>query len=443
MLAAKGLIMTRRRTGSLVSPRNQWNLLDPDVLAWHGRIGFSVDFMRDLVEFRLLVEPRAAALAAQYATPEQIARIGDAAEVMRRNIRIRTAFSAAEIAFHVAVFAASGNGLLDRLSTIVAPLLQIGSVVPSGMEINHAWAVGRHDRVFMAIAERDAEAAQAMMYEVLAVHLAEVDSTARRNRDAVVPDGDAIPDDGWAGALITVDGLYPSRALHGKVAHLLGTQIVSGIFREGATLPKEAELAGKYKVSRQAVREALKVLAAKGLVATRRRAGTSVVPREDWNLLDPDVVAWHRPQDLPRDFLDDLVELRRLVEPAAAAIAAERRTLVQLQRISMATTAMRHASDLSEWVAADVAFHIGVAAASGNTLIESLSRVLAPLLEASIRERSEVASVPMVAVNRHVAIEEAIRDGDAEAARKATVAMLDMADRQLQQSAAGGLRRPA
>jgi DNA-binding FadR family transcriptional regulator len=118
--------------------------------------------------------------------------------------------------------------------------------------------------------------------------------------------------------------LYPSKALHGQVAHKIGRRIAEGSISTGALLPREAELASQFGVSRQAIREALKVLAAKGLVASRRRTGTHVLPRSSWNLLDPDVLAWHPPERVPRDLLKDLIELRFLIEPAAAEAAASR-----------------------------------------------------------------------------------------------------------------------
>ena len=89
-------------------------------------------------------------------------------------------------------------------------------------------------------------------------------------------------------------------------------------------MPREAELAMQFCVSRQAVREALKVLAAKGLVQSRRRTGTRILPRASWNLLDPDVLAWHPPANFGPRLLADLGELRRLIEPAAAEFAATR-----------------------------------------------------------------------------------------------------------------------
>ena len=138
--------------------------------------------------------------------------------------------------------------------------------------------------------------------------------------------------------------LYPAAALHGQVAHEIGRQIVSGVIAEGDYLPREAELAARYGVSRQAVREALKVLAAKGLVVSRRRAGTRVTPRLTWNLLDPDVLAWHPPEAIDHAFFKDLVELRRLIEPAAATFAAQRGDAEKIAPITAAFERMRSAA---------------------------------------------------------------------------------------------------
>jgi DNA-binding FadR family transcriptional regulator len=87
--------------------------------------------------------------------------------------------------------------------------------------------------------------------------------------------------------------LYPDQGLHGGILHELGRAIAGGQFAEGMLLPTESELQERFGASRQTVREAIKVLAAKGMVRARKRAGTSVQPRANWNLLDPDVLHWH------------------------------------------------------------------------------------------------------------------------------------------------------
>ena len=200
---------------------------------------------------------------------------------------------------------------------------------------------------------------------------------------------------------------------------------MSGGIREGEALPREAELSRKFAVSRQAVREALKVLAAKGLVTSRRRAGTHVVPRTAWNLLDPDVLAWHRADTLPPDFVSDLVELRRLIEPAAAEFAASRGDTRRVAKIGAALDAMRAAvDDPDRFYAADVEVHLAIFAASGNALIERLSMILGPLLEASFRLQHEVANDAETVVGIHNAVYDAIVDSDAPRARKAMAELL-------------------
>lgn len=219
--------------------------------------------------------------------------------------------------------------------------------------------------------------------------------------------------------------LYPLAALHGQVAHDIGRRIVSGGIREGEALPREAELSRQFAVSRQAVREALKVLAAKGLVTSRRRAGTHVVPRSAWNLLDPDVLAWHRPDALPPDFLSDLVELRRLIEPAAAEYAAQRGDTRRVAEIGAALDTMRASVDEPDrFYAADVEFHLAIFAASGNALIERLSTILGPLLEASFRMQRDVANDPESVVGIHNAVYDAIVDSDGVRARQAMAELL-------------------
>jgi GntR family transcriptional regulator, galactonate operon transcriptional repressor len=153
---------------------------------------------------------------------------------------------------------------------------------------------------------------------------------------------------------------------------------------EGGSLPRETEFAETFGVSRQAVREALKVLAAKGLVNSRRRAGTVVLPRSNWDLFDPDVLAWYPPGDIDGEFLNDLVKLRQLIEPSAAALAAARGEPERVARIGDALEAMRRATDdVNTFYEADTEFHSAIFAASGNALIDRLSTVIQPVLLAS------------------------------------------------------------
>jgi DNA-binding FadR family transcriptional regulator len=226
--------------------------------------------------------------------------------------------------------------------------------------------------------------------------------------------------------ILTDRRLYPSGALHGQLAHDIGRQIVSGKVGQGEFLPREAELAKQFAVSRQAVREALKVLAAKGLVSSRRRAGTFVSPRSAWNLLDPDVLAWHPSEGLPADFFNDLIELRRLIEPAAAEFAARRGDPLFIAMMGAALEDMRRiVNDEDAFYVADRAFHRALFSASGNSLIDRLSTIVGPLLETSFRVQGQALASLDEAVAQHEALLNAITRGDGPGARKAMETILD------------------
>jgi DNA-binding FadR family transcriptional regulator len=206
--------------------------------------------------------------------------------------------------------------------------------------------------------------------------------------------------------------------LHAKLAHEIGRRIITGVYAEGASLPRESELAEEFGVSRQAVREALKVLAAKGLVASRRRTGTSVVPRASWNLLDPDVLAWHTPECIRKEFLDDLIELRRAVEPAAAELAARRADAERVGRIKVALDGMRANVDNAPlFLQADAEFHAALLTASGNSLFERLSTIIGPVLDMSFKLQAQAAWRFKIGVEEHAAVYEAIARGDPKTAR--------------------------
>ncbi|WP_421724384.1 FadR/GntR family transcriptional regulator [Bauldia sp.] len=229
--------------------------------------------------------------------------------------------------------------------------------------------------------------------------------------------------------------LYPASAIHARLAHDIGRQIVSGNIREGEVLPGEAELAARYKVSRQAIREGLKVLAAKGMITARRRAGTIVTPRRHWNLLDPDVLAWHPIDELPESFLKDLVEIRQVMEPFAVVLAAKRGTDANIARIGAELDAMKAEGGYSDaFYAADTRFHIAVFSAAGNMLIEKLSAILVPMLSASFRHRGRVRGAFEVAIARHEAVYDAIKERDPVAARNAMERLLDFARSEFSQS---------
>ena len=110
--------------------------------------------------------------------------------------------------------------------------------------------------------------------------------------------------------------------VHGHTVDRVGAAIVAGRYPPGTAIPPEPVLCEQLGVSRTVVREAVKSLIAKGLVTSGPKVGTRVLPPEHWNWFDPDVIVWQSQAGLTPEFLKDLQELRRVVEPAAVRMAA-------------------------------------------------------------------------------------------------------------------------
>jgi len=173
-------------------------------------------------------------------------------------------------------------------------------------------------------------------------------------------------------------GAAPHERLHNMVARDLGVAIVTGRHRPGETLPGEMAASEALRISRPAYREAVRMLAAKGLLESRPKAGTRVTPREQWNLLDPEVLGWLLENEPTPEILAELFELRLLIEPAAAALAARRRSEHQLRVLKAALANMgRNAPDSPEGQAADELFHETILAATGNALLVRLASIVA------------------------------------------------------------------
>ncbi len=210
-----------------------------------------------------------------------------------------------------------------------------------------------------------------------------------------------------------------TRNLHGQVVQMLGIRIVSGELSPGEILPREATLAQQMDVSRTSLREAMKVLSAKGLVKSRTKIGTRVCEQNNWNQLDPDVLAW-RCQCMPTaDFVQKLVEMREIIEPAAAAAAARRRLDHHLRQLQNALKAMEQASDRNAWTEADVDFHEAILNATGNDLLASLFAVIETALSSYFTLSAHSASDFKYSLPHHEKVYQAIRKQQPEAARRA------------------------
>ena len=212
---------------------------------------------------------------------------------------------------------------------------------------------------------------------------------------------------------------YGGARIHVAVTREIGSRILWGEFAPGEVLPNEAEWSRQLRVSRSAVRESIKVLVGKGLLMARPRIGTTVEPRERWNLLDRDVLAWYSAMPSKGQFLRAVQEMRRIIEPEAAALAALHRSNDQMNEISLACARMGSARDLMSRVAADVRFHLAILAAAGNEFLIPFGFViesaLAAVFDYTTRGRGDLEHAHRL----HERIEEAIRRKQPQRARLA------------------------
>lgn len=208
-------------------------------------------------------------------------------------------------------------------------------------------------------------------------------------------------------------------SLPSQVARELGRRVVSGAYRPGDLIEDEGGLATRYNVSRTVIREAVKILSAKGLLDVRRGIGTSVEPRSSWKLLDEDVLAWHQSAPPRTDTLKQLMELRFALEPNAARWAAQRATGDDLREITGAVEKMeRQSDDADSFIIADAGFHRAVLKAAHNEFLAALEGVIYAALLTSIRLtnpdlRSNESSVPF-----HRAVSDAIAARDQQTAEE-------------------------
>jgi DNA-binding FadR family transcriptional regulator len=209
--------------------------------------------------------------------------------------------------------------------------------------------------------------------------------------------------------------MYPRRGLHGEVVHRIGLKILRGELLPGDLLPNDDELTGELVVSRTVLRESVKVLAAKGLVEARPKTGTRVRPRGSWNLLDPDVLAWRFEASPDADFFRNIVELRRIVEPEAARLAAERATEEEIAGLQAAFAGMDAAiDDPAAHLEADLRFHDLILRGCHNELLEHMAAMMRAVFRALfVVTRTAESAAQSTAVHGMIAAAVAARDGEA------------------------------
>lgn len=203
----------------------------------------------------------------------------------------------------------------------------------------------------------------------------------------------------------------PARALrlHGSIARKLGISIVSGEYQPGDLLDGEISSSEQFAVSRTAYREAVRILAAKGLVDARPKVGTRINSKSQWHLLDPDVLVWIFESEPDLDVLNSLFELRNVVESAAAGFAAARRSAAHLQTMRLALKGMAtHTLAAPAGRQADLDFHTTILNATNNPFIISLASGISAAINATTVFKSRKGPLRRDPMPDHIRVFEAI-----------------------------------
>jgi DNA-binding FadR family transcriptional regulator len=216
--------------------------------------------------------------------------------------------------------------------------------------------------------------------------------------------------------------------IHSTIAEAIGSRIVAGEFPPGTILPNEEKWASIFKVSRSAVREAMKVLMAKNLLVSRPKVGSRVQPVETWSLLDHDILTWYARSPRREHLLRSLQQFRHIIEPEAAALAAELRTDDQMMEISAACKDMATAPSLTERTSADVRFHQAILKASRNEFLLPLGGLIDTALNSLFVMITVSANDLHYAQDLHDEIERCIRQQRPQAARLAVRRLLENSD---------------
>jgi GntR family galactonate operon transcriptional repressor len=212
------------------------------------------------------------------------------------------------------------------------------------------------------------------------------------------------------------------RGIHGQTVETLASRILSNEYPEGTILDLPT-LRAELDVSLTALREALKVLTAKGMIDARQKRGTYVQPRSSWNMLDADVMRWHTASAADPALFDQLTEVRAVVEPAAARMAAERATDEDIAALTEALDAMSTADGVDAAVEADITFHRRLLLATHNDFLAQIAQIIA--IGLAERDKFVHHANPSDPVPSHRPVLEAVTAHDPSAAERAMRALVD------------------
>ena len=231
--------------------------------------------------------------------------------------------------------------------------------------------------------------------------------------------------------------------VHGNTVDHIGEAIVAGRYGVGASIPPEPVLCLELGVSRTVVREAVKSLIAKGLMTTGPKVGTRVLSEEHWNWFDPDVIIWQSKAGLTPEFLRDLQDLRRVVEPAAMRLTAERATAKDIAEVEEAYAGMKRAVEGGgDYVTFDLRFHQGLLRACGNRMLVQMSKALGALLRTSFEISTRRKDGPRNSLPLHREVLDAVIAHDPDRAEKAIRVLIDGARTDIEEVLASRRRLP-
>ena len=222
----------------------------------------------------------------------------------------------------------------------------------------------------------------------------------------------------------------PRATFQEQVSDKLGRAICTGHYRPGEVLPSEPELCEQFGFSRIVIREAIKSLVAKGMLEVGRRVGTLVLEPTHWNLFDPKIIRWRAEASTFDAMMSrDLMEMRRVIEPAAVRMAALRASAEERRSLRAAYMAMARAVDgKGDYVTADVAFHSIILAACGNQFMRQMQEAMAAMLRVNFEVITTKPGGPAHSLPLHEAVCVAIEQGDADAAERAVRGLISGAE---------------
>jgi DNA-binding FadR family transcriptional regulator len=216
----------------------------------------------------------------------------------------------------------------------------------------------------------------------------------------------------------------PTHRLLDNLVDKIGLRILGGDYAPIEALPIEPNLMLEFGVSRTVLREAVKILTAKGLVESRGKLGTRVRERRYWNLLDPTILHLYCQVVEYSTFAESFQQIRTIIEPEAAALAAEHHSGKQLKALEDAYHAMEAAKSIEEWTTTDLSFHEAILEATGNPFMRPLGALISTALETLLFHSAKSSANPFDSLVAHGRVLDAIRGRDVGKAREAMKTLL-------------------